>query len=154
MPDTWLSEDAHARLQSEFDDLTGRGREDIAKEIEEARSHGDLKENAEYHAAKEEQGRMEARIRQLKQLLDNARVGTPPQGKGVQPGLTVRITIDGDEEEYLVGSREDTHDTLEILSAESPIGKAILSRQVGDTATALLPNGTQVSIEVLEIEIA
>ncbi len=148
MSATWLSQDAYDRLQAEYDDLTERGRDDIAKEIEEARSHGDLKENAEYHAAKEEQGRMEARIRQLKQLLDSAKVGTPPRGEGVQPGMVVTIDVEGDEETYLVGSREDTHDTYDILSADSPIGKAVIGLEEGGTATATLPNGSRVDVTV------
>lgn len=148
MPETWLSQEAYDRLQAEYDDLVGRGREEIADQIEEARSHGDLRENAEYHAAKEEQGRMEARIRQLKQLLETAKVGEPPRGEGAQPGLKVVLEIDGDEETYLLGSREDTHDTLDILSADSPIGRAIIGHEEGDTITATLPNGTSIEVRV------
>lgn len=151
MAETYLSQDAFDRLQAEFDDLTGRGREDIAAEIEEARSHGDLKENAEYHAAKEKQGQMESRIRQLKQLLDNARVGTPPKGAGAQPGLVVDLEMEGDVETYLLGSREDEHDELVILSAESPIGKAVIGQEAGATVTALLPNGTRMEVTIKDV---
>ena len=134
--ETWLSEEAHERLQAEYEELTTEGRAQISKEIEEARSHGDLKENAEYHAAKEEQGKMEARIRQLKQLLDSAKIGTPPLDEGVKAGLVVGGEMLGDEEVYLVGSREDEHPDHEVLSAESPIGQAIIGARVGDTRTA------------------
>lgn len=151
MAETWLSQEAYDRLQAEYDELTSRGRQEIAKEIEEARALGDLKENAEYHAAKEEQGKMEARIRQLATLLDEATVGQPPTDAGVQPGLVVRLSIDGDEETYLVGSREDEHDDLVILSAESPIGTAILGAGEGETREATLPNGSSIEVTVEEI---
>ena len=152
MSETWLSEEAHERLTAEYEELTTAGRADIAKEIEEARSHGDLKENAEYHAAKEEQGKMEARIRQLKQLLDNAKIGTPPVDQGVKGGLVVTVEILGDEDTYLVGSREDEHPEHDVLSAESPIGQAIMGAKTGDTRTATLPNGNKVDVTVTSIE--
>ena len=151
MSETWLSEEAHERLTAEYEELTTTGRAEISKEIEEARSHGDLKENAEYHAAKEEQGKMEARIRQLKQLLDNAKIGTPPVDEGVKPGLLVEVEMFGDVETYLVGSREDEHPDHEVLSAESPIGQAIMDAKKGETRTATLPNGNTVDITVKSI---
>ena len=152
MAETWLSQEAYDRLQEEYEQLTTEGRTEIAKEIEEARALGDLKENAEYHAAKEEQGKMEARIRQLKQLLDEATVGEPPTDAGAVPGLVVQLSIDGDDAEtFLLGSREDSHDEFEVLSAESPIGEAIIGARGGDEREATLPNGTTVSIEVLDV---
>ena len=152
MSETWLSEEAHERLQAEYEELTTEGRAQISKEIEEARSHGDLKENAEYHAAKEEQGKMEARIRQLKQLLDSAKIGTPPVDEGVKAGLVVGVEMFGDRETYLVGSREDDHPDHDVLSAESPIGQAIMGARVGDTRTATLPNGNKVEVTVTSID--
>lgn len=155
MAQTWLSQEAYDRLEAEYEQLTGEGRREIAKEIEEARALGDLKENAEYHAAKEEQGKMEARIRQLKQLLDDATVGEPPTDEGVQPGLVVEVTIgDDDPERFLVGSREDEHDEHTVLSAESPIGQAILGARAGDTRTATLPNGSTIDVTVHGVESA
>lgn len=151
MSATWLSEEAHQRLQDEYDELTTSGRKDIAKEIEEARAHGDLKENAEYHAAKEEQGKMEGRIRQLKQLLDNAKIGTPPTDAGVTAGLVVGVEMFGDEDVYLVGSREEEHPDHDVLSAESPIGQAIMGAKVGETRVATLPNGNEVEVTVTSI---
>lgn len=152
MSETWLSEEAHERLQTEYEELTTEGRATISKEIEEARSHGDLKENAEYHAAKEEQGKMEARIRQLKQLLDSAKIGTPPVDEGVKPGLIVGVEMLGDTETYLVGSREDEHPDHEVLSAESPIGQALMDAKVGETRIATLPNGNKVEVTVTSID--
>lgn len=154
MAETWLSQEAYDRLQAEYDELTTSGRREIAKEIEDARALGDLKENAEYHAAKEEQGKMEARIRQLKQLLDEATVGEPPTDEGVVPGLVVTIEIDGDEETYMVGSREDDHPDHEVLSAESPIGQAILGARAGDTRPATLPGGATIDVTVVSISAA
>lgn len=151
MTETWLSEEAYERLKDEYEQLTSTGRTDIAKEIEEARAHGDLKENAEYHAAKEEQGKMEARIRQLKQLLDRAKVGTPPTDEGVSAGLVVGVEMFGDQETWLVGSREDEHPDHDVLSAESPIGQAIMGAKVGETRTATLPNGNTVDVTVTSI---
>jgi transcription elongation factor GreA len=140
--ETWLSQEAYDRLTEELETLRTDGRERISKEIEEARAHGDLRENAEYHAAKDEQGKMEARIRQLEQLLRDARIGEAPDADVVRPGLIVTLSIDGDDETYLVGSREDSHDELEILSAESPLGRAVLGAKPGETREAQAPAGS------------
>lgn len=139
MAETWLSQDAYDRLKAELETLTTEGRERMSKEIEEARAHGDLRENAEYHAAKDEQGKMEARIRQLETLLRDAKIGQPDDTGEVRPGLVVTLDVDGDEETYLLGSREDDHPEHDVLSAESPIGQAILGRRVGETATVEAP---------------
>jgi transcription elongation factor GreA len=137
--ETWLSQEAHDRLTAELEDLKTNGREQIAKDIEVARAHGDLRENAEYHAAKDEQGQMEARIRQLETLLREAKIGKPDNTDEVRPGLVVTLDVDGDEETYLLGSREDTHDTHDVLSAESPMGRAIIGHGVGETVTVTAP---------------
>ena len=139
MAETWLSQEAFDRLTAELEDLKTRGREDIAKEIEIARAHGDLRENAEYHAAKDEQGKMEARIRQLEVLLREAKIGKPESLDEVRPGLVVTLDVDGDEETYLLGSREDTHDVHDVLSADSPMGKAIIGHGVGETVSVQAP---------------
>lgn len=152
MTETWLSQEAYDRLHAELDTLRTEGRTNIAAVIEEARAHGDLRENAEYHAAKDEQGKMEARIRQLEQLLRDARIGEPQDLGAVRPGLKVVLEVEGDEETYLVGSREDQHDELEILSAESPMGKAILGSAVDDKVSFSTPNGTEIGVRILAIE--
>ena len=139
MAETWLSQEAFDRLTAELEDLKTRGREDIAKEIEVARAHGDLRENAEYHAAKDEQGKMEARIRQLEVLLREAKIGQPESLDEVRPGLVVTLDVDGDEETFLLGSREDTHEVHDVLSADSPMGKAIIGHGVGETVTVQAP---------------
>jgi transcription elongation factor GreA len=149
--ETWLSQEAYDRLTAELERLTTEGRETISAEIEVARQHGDLRENAEYHAAKDEQGKMEARIRQLQSLLRDARIGEPPSTDEVRPGLVVVLDVDGDEETYLLGSREDQHDELEILSASSPMGTAITGTKVGDTVSFQTPAGTAIEVTVKDI---
>ncbi len=154
MPETWLSQEAYDRLKEELDGLKTEGRERMAAEIEEARSHGDLKENAEYHAAKDEQGKMEARIRQLDELLRTARIGEPDDTEVVRPGLVVELDVEGDDEVYFLGSREDHHEELEILSAESPMGKAIIGAGEGETVTFATPTGVEIEVTVKDIRSA
>ena len=151
---TWLTQEAHDRLKGELDFLSGEGRAEIVKRIEAAREEGDLKENGGYHAAKDEQGKREARIRQLQQLLENAQVGEPPAADEgvVAPGTVVTATVAGEKMRFLLGSREGASDDLEVYSDRSPLGAAILGRRRGDTASYAAPNGRQVPVEVLDIE--
>lgn len=151
MSETWLSQEAYDRLQAELDTLRTEGRVNIAAVIEEARSHGDLRENAEYHAAKDEQGKMEARIRQLEVLLRDAKVGEPERTDVAHPGLVVILDVDGDEETYLLGSREDEHEELEILSASSPMGQAVNGKRVGDEASFTTPTGATIQVRITGI---
>src|SRR5215470_20395064 len=122
---TWLTQEAYDRLKAELDHLCGQGRIDIAKKIESARDEGDLRENGGYHAAKEEQGKQEARIRQIQHILENARVGDPPRTEGVVgPGMTVTIRFAGDEDEvtFLLASREESGAPIDVYSPRSPLG--------------------------------
>ncbi len=151
MAETWLSQEAYERLTQELETLKTEGRENIAAEIETAREHGDLRENAEYHSAKDEQGKMEARIRQLEELLRDVHIGEPPDDDAAAPGLVVELDVDGDPETYLLGSREDQHDELEILSAESPMGRAVIGASAGDTVRFETPTGMTVEVTVREI---
>ena len=147
---SFLTQAAYDRLQGELADLSGPGRTEIAKKIEAARQEGDLKENGGYHAAKEEQGKMEARIRQLTQLLENATIGEKPADDGVvEPGMVVTVEMFGDEETVLLGSREITDDSMHVFSEKSPIGAAVNGARVGDTVTYEAPNGKQVEVKVL-----
>lgn len=151
MTETWLSQDAHDRLLHELESLSTDGRARISAEIQVARAHGDLRENAEYHAAKDEQGHMEGRIRQLEQLLRNAKIGTPKDTNQVRQGLIVVLKIEGDTETYLLGSREDEHPEHEVLSADSPIGTAILGQPAGTTVSVEAPSGS-FDVTVTEIK--
>ncbi len=143
MSDTvWLSKSAYDRLSAELEELKTQGRPRASKAIEIARAHGDLKENAEYDSAKEEQGKMEARIRQLEEMLRNAKVGEAPTGDAVAPGMVVTtVDEDGDEDEFLIGSREDRPEGLSVVSANSPLGQALIGAKVGETRSYAAPAG-------------
>lgn len=149
---SYLTEEAFERLQAELRELSGPGRVEIAKRIEASREEGDLKENGGYHAAKEEQGKMEARIRQLKQILDTAIVGEAPPDDGVvEPGMVVTVELFGDEETFLLGSREiaDGSDSIDVYSEQSPLGGAINGKKVGETATYDAPNGKTIEVKIV-----
>lgn len=138
----WLSKSAYERLQTELEELKSSGRAAASRAIEEARAHGDVSENAEYDSAKEEQGKLEARIRQLEEMLRDAQVGEPPTGDVVAAGMVVTtVDDDGDEETFLLGSREDRPEGLSVVSAQSPLGKALVGAKVGDTVTYRAPGG-------------
>ena len=150
---TWLTQEAYDRLKAELDYLSGQGRVDIAKKIEAAREEGDLRENGGYHAAKDQQGMQEARIRQLAQILESSRVGEPPRTEGVVgPGMTVTIRFDGDDDEvtFLLASREESGAPIDVYSPRSPLGSAINGKKVGEKASFTLPNGRSTSVEVID----
>ncbi|HEX9994803.1 MAG TPA: transcription elongation factor GreA [Acidimicrobiales bacterium] len=148
-----LSRAAYERLQAELDDLTTRGRVDIARKIEAARELGDLSENGDYHAAKEEQGKMEGRIRQLQALLEQAEITEGGGSDTVAPGSVVTIVYEGDDERerYLIGSIEERRDGLDVMSPGSPLGQALLGRSVGDRVSYEAPGGS-LTVEVVDIE--
>ena len=153
--ETWLTQEAYDRLQDELSDRSGPRRSEITKRIEAAREEGDLKENGGYHAAKEEQGKNEARIRQLKHLLENAQIGAPEADHDeVAHGkvVTIRFTDLGDEETFLLGSREEAaHASVEVYSPTSPLGQAVLGKRAGDTTTYTLANGRSMTVEILTV---
>ena len=147
----YLTPDAFERLKAELERLSTEGRSELSKRIEAARLEGDLKENGGYHAAKEEQGKMEARIRQLTQLLETAIIGEKPADDGVvEPGMVVTVEMFGDKETFLLGSREITDESMNVFSEKSPIGAAVNGRKVGDTASYTAPNGKQIEVKILE----
>ncbi|MBD2758855.1 transcription elongation factor GreA [Yimella sp. cx-573] len=149
---TFLTQEAYDRLKAELDHLSGEGRHEIAKRIEEARLEGDLKENGGYHAAKDEQGKMEARIRQLQTLLRNATVGEKPADDGVvEPGMIVTVELLGDTEKFLLGSREIGDESgLEVYSEKSPMGAAILNKKKGESAEYLAPSGKTFKVKIID----
>jgi transcription elongation factor GreA len=151
---TWLTQEAFDRRTAELEQLEGEGRIEIAKKIEAAREEGDLKENGGYHAAKEEQGKIEARIRVLTELLRHAVVGDAPQSSGVvEPGTVITATVLGDEETFLLGSREIVGDSeLDVYSEGSPLGAAIMGLKIGDETSYLAPNGKSISVKILKVE--
>ena len=151
---TWLSQETYDRLKGELDHLKGQGRDDIARKILAARAEGDLRENGGYHAAKDEQGRMEGRRLQLQQILETARVGEPPRTDGVVgPGMTVTVKFAGDDDEvtFLLGSREEAGSApIDVYSPKSPLGSAITGKKVGETATYTLPNGKSAAVDIVD----
>lgn len=153
MVETRLSRAAYDRLAAELEDLTSRGRVDIARIIERARELGDLSENADYHAAKEDQGRMEARIRQIQAVLVKAEIleGGPAEAGRVVTGTVVALRYDGDSEveRYLVGSIEERQD-LPVISPASPLGRVLMGRQPGDTVEYQAPSGT-LKVEIVAL---
>ena len=153
---TWLTQEAHDRLVDELAEREGPTRVEITKRIEAAREEGDLKENGGYHAAKEEQGKNEARIRQLKQLLESAQIGAPEAADDeVAAGkvVTIKFVEFGDEETFLLGSREEAaHASVEVYSPTSPLGSAVNGKKIGDIATYELANGKSMSVEILKVE--
>jgi len=152
---TWLTQESYDRLAAELAELEGPARVDIAKKIEAAREEGDLKENGGYHAAKDEQGKIEARIRQLTLLLRTATVGDAPESDGtVAPGTLVTAVIAGDESVFLLGNREIAadNDDLDVYPESSPIGQAILGRTVGEKFSYTAPNGRDIPVEIVKVE--
>ncbi len=150
-----LSQEAFDRLAREYDDLTNRGRIEIAQKIETARELGDLSENGDYHAAKEEQGKMEGRIAQLGVMLENAEIVEVDAGtQEIQAGCVVGVKYEGDDdvETYLIGSIEEKRDGVDVMSPGSPIGQALLGAKVGDVVSYEAPGGT-LSVEVVTIDV-
>lgn len=149
---TWLTQEAYNKLKEELEYLTGPARTEISAKIAAAREEGDLRENGGYHAAKEEQGKQELRVRQLTQLLESAKVGEAPAADGVvAPGMVVTIAFDGDEDDtltFLLASREYASSDIETYSPQSPLGSGVLGHKVGDDAQYELPNGKPASVRI------
>ena len=147
MANPQLSQGAYDKLKAEFDDLTTRGRIDVANMIEVAREEGDLKENAGYHAAKDEQGHMEGRIRQLEHLLENSEI--------VEASQVFTILYEGDSddmaERYLIGNMEEVAENADVISSTSPLGAALDGAAEGDTISYDAPNGS-LTVTVLKVE--
>ncbi|MEU7634945.1 MULTISPECIES: transcription elongation factor GreA [unclassified Streptomyces] len=151
---TWLTQEAYDQLKAELEYLSGPARAEITEKIQAAREEGDLKENAGYHAAKEEQGKQELRVRQLTQLLQSAKVGEAPAANGVvAPGMVVTIAFDGDPDdtlEFLLASREYASSEIETYSPQSPLGTGVNGKKVGADAEYELPNGKKASVKILD----
>jgi transcription elongation factor GreA len=153
----WLTQDAYDKLAAELEHLKGPARAEISARIGDARDEGDLKENGGYHAAKEEQGKTEARILFLEDMLQRARVGETPDDDGVvEPGMqvTVRFTGAAETETFLLGSRElvglDDSVAVDVISPQSPLGAAIKGKHAGDEARYTAPNDKVVTVEIVD----
>ncbi|MDO5285929.1 MAG: transcription elongation factor GreA [Actinomycetia bacterium] len=153
----WLTQDAYDKLREEYEYLINVGRDEVSTKIARAREEGDLSENAGYHAARDEQGQQELRIRQLKEILAHAQVGTPGSGDTVQPGMKITIAFDGDRDDtdtFLLGSRElvglDDSVDLAVYSPQSPLGAAITGHQIGDDVSYQAPNGRTITVTIMD----
>ncbi|CCM65610.1 MULTISPECIES: GreA/GreB family elongation factor [Candidatus Microthrix] len=150
-----LSQAAHDRLSTELNDLTSRGRLEIAEKIEAARELGDLKENGDYHAAKDEQGKMEARIGQIAGILEDAVVvGSDGPSDVVRTGVSVSLRYEDDDEvdRYLYGSIEEQGGDLDVVSPTSPLGETLAGKRVGDTVSFTAPNGNEINVKIVAID--
>ncbi len=149
---TWLTQESHDRLKSELDQLISN-RPIIAAEINERREEGDLKENGGYHAAREEQGKREARILHLQEMLRKAQVGQAPPDDGIaEAGMVLTVRFGGDEETetFLLGSREEAETAgIAVYSPQSPLGRALTGKGEGDTVEYETPNGKTMKVEIL-----
>ncbi|CAN5516038.1 transcription elongation factor GreA [soil metagenome] len=149
-----LSQATFDRLHAEHVDLTTRGRIDIARKIETARELGDLSENGDYHAAKEEQGKMEGRIMHLARLIENAEIVEGGDGSDVvAAGSVVELRYDGNDdlERYLIGSIEERVGDLEVMSPGSPLGGALLGRKAGEQVTYETPTGATLKVAIISV---
>ncbi|WP_225847656.1 transcription elongation factor GreA [Streptomyces sp. HPF1205] len=153
---TWLTQAAYDQLKAELEHLSGPARAEIVAKIEEARQEGDLKENAGYHAAREDQGKLELRIRQLTQILETAKVGEAPADDGVvAPGMVVTVAFDGDPDDamtFLLGSREGVAGDMDTYSPQSPLGRGVTGKRTGEDATYELPNGKTATVRILDVK--
>lgn len=151
---TKLSQETYDRLSAELEKLTTEGRIKVANAIESARALGDLSENGDYHAAKDDQGKMEARIRQIQGMLENVEIveETGEASDTVEQGSVVGIKYEGDDEIewYLIGSIEERRDDVAVMSPNSPLGQALLGHKVGDTVGYEAPSG-EMRVEIAEI---
>ncbi len=153
----WLTQEAFDKLSAELENLKGPVRQEIIDRISNARDEGDLKENGGYHAAREEQGKVEGRIRQLEDMLRRAEVGETPANDGVvEPGMvvTIRFTGDNDTEKFLLGARENLAegDTLDVYSPQSAMGAAINGHHKGETVSYTAPNGKDIQVDIVDAE--
>lgn len=153
----WLTQEAFDKLTAELASLKGPVRHEVIARISAARDEGDLKENGGYHAAREEQGKMEARIRQLEDMLERAEVGETPADDGtVSPGMKVTYRFVGDDDDevetFLLGAREieDSVEGIKVYSPQSPLGAAILGAAKGDTVSYVAPNGSELRVVIVD----
>jgi len=156
---TKLTLATHDRLVAELEDLTTRGRVEIAQHIEAARALGDLSENGDYHAAKDAQGKMESRIRKLQAMLKHVEIvddaGSGEGDGSVALGSTVTLRYDGDDEDdtqqFFVGSIEEKHGDLHVISPSSPLGQVLVGRGAGDTVEYKAPGG-MLKVHIVAVE--
>jgi transcription elongation factor GreA len=150
-----LTKAALDRVTEELADREGAKRQQIVEAIATARSHGDLSENAEYHAAREQQGLNESEIRRLRKMLENAQVIETSDDDVVEPGKLVSLRYQGDDdvETYLLGLQEERGGEHDILTPDSPLGRALVGRSAGEKVVAQVPAG-ELKVEIVEVRLA
>ncbi|MGB8021244.1 MAG: transcription elongation factor GreA [Candidatus Nanopelagicales bacterium] len=152
----WLTQEAFDRLAAELAERQTTRRTEITKRIAAAREEGDLRENGGYHAAKDEQGKNEARIRVLRHTLEHAQIGSPETEEGqAAHGMVVRIEFVGSPRTmtFLLGSREEAvHANVDVISPSSPIGAAVDGARVGDEVSYTTPAGKQMMVRITHVE--
>ena len=157
MNEVWLTQEAFDRLKAELEHRSGDLREEIKNRISAAREEGDLKENGGYHAAREEQGKNEGRVRQLAKMLEDAIIGTPEIQDGVvSQGMVVTVNFPDldDTETFLLGSREEAaHTSIDVYSPTSPMGAAVMNKEVGAEIEYETPNGKTLRIKIVAAEL-
>ncbi len=151
--DIFVSPQTLERMRQELEDLTGPGREEMSVRLLRARELGDLKENAEYHAAKDAQGLMEARIRQLEHTISKAVVReVSTNADEVGPGLIVTVKDQYGTEDYLIAdSMEEKVDGASTVTPSSPMARALAGKKLGETATVEAPRGS-FSVEIVGLK--
>lgn len=151
---TWLTQEAYDRLKAELDQLLNVERQAIAKKIQEAREEGDLKENGGYHAAKDQQGIIEARIARINQILANSVVGESQEASDkVAQGMVITIELGDKKMEFLLGSAEMAENTeLTVYSPDSPMGNAIIGAKIGETVSYTAPNGKTLTVKIVSVK--
>ncbi len=151
----YLSKEGYDKLKEELRFLITRGRREIAKQIDEARSHGDLSENAEYDAAKEAQGKLESRISELQMIISNSRILDAKNIDDSKVYVLSTVTIlnkkTQKEMKYTLVSKDEADFNKGKISVDSPIGKALMGREVGETVKVKVPAGT-LELEIRNIE--
>lgn len=150
----WLTQARFDELTAELEYLQGAGRTAIVQRVSDARDEGDLKENAGYHAAREELGKLDGRIAQLKDMLEKAQVGEAPTDGTIGPGMKITYRFAGDDEEetFLLGAREMATGDIDVFSPQSPLGAAVTGAAIGDTVSYEAPNGRKLNVEIVDAE--
>jgi len=152
-PVVWLTQAKFDELKAELEQLRGPSRSELVKRVSDARDEGDLKENAGYHAARDELGKMDGRIQQLVDMLERAQVGETPADDGVvEPGMFVTVLLGGSEQKFLLGAREMAGEgtDVDVFSPQSPLGQAINGARKGETVDYEAPNGKQIKVEIVD----
>lgn len=151
---TWLTQEAYDRLSAELDERKTTLRTTIAQRVEAARQEGDLRENAGYHAAREEAGLNEARIVQLEAMLETAQIGEAASDGSVSAGTIVTAKVAGREQTFALGGQEiaaDVPEGVKVFSPDAPLGQALMGHKAGETVTYAAPNGKEITAEIVEV---